>query len=78
MSFRVFFYCAKSTCHKIWQVNIAQKLLLENRFPRSNFVQFNNAAIAACSFGTTEMQFAETQEQEHLTKAYRGVKLLRL
>lgn len=26
-------------------------------------MQFNNAAIAACSFGTLEMQFAETQTE---------------
>ena len=33
------------------QGNIAHKLLLENKFSKSNFVQFNTAAIAACSFG---------------------------
>ena len=61
MSFRILYYRAKSTCHILWQGNIAHKLLLENKFSKSNFAQFNTAAIAACSFGTLQMQSAETQ-----------------
>ena len=39
------FFIAKSTCHKMWQVNIAHKLLLENKFSKSNFVQFNRLCL---------------------------------
>ncbi len=45
-------------------MSTAHKLLLENKFSESNFVQFNNAAIAACSFGASEIQFAKTLEQK--------------
>ena len=59
----VFLFCsAKSTCHILWQVNIAQNCSWKTCFPEAICVQFNIAAIAACSFGTLFMQNTETQE----------------